>query len=98
MIGREEFAASKAALEGLSRSLAAEAGRSGVLSNVVAPGGTMSPEQAAMAANPMAAAMLHRTATGRFSEPSDVARIAAFLASAANGNITGATVPVSGGM
>ncbi|MGP3960490.1 SDR family NAD(P)-dependent oxidoreductase [Nonomuraea sp. 3N208] len=99
MVGREEFAAGKAALEGLSRSLAAEAGRSGVLSNVVAPGGTMPEEQAAlMAANPMAAGMLDRTATGRFSTPSDVAGTVAFLASAANGNITGAVVPVSGGM
>ncbi|MGI5284888.1 SDR family NAD(P)-dependent oxidoreductase [Nonomuraea polychroma] len=99
MVGREEFAAGKAALEGFSRSLAAEVGRSGVLSNVVAPGGTMPEEQAELlAANPMAAKMLDRTATGRFSSPSDVANAVAFLASAANGNITGAVVPVSGGM
>ncbi|WP_188194360.1 SDR family oxidoreductase [Nonomuraea sp. SYSU D8015] len=80
-------------------SLAAEAGRSGALSNVVAPGGTTPEERAAlMAANSMAAKMLDNTATGRFSTPSDVANTVTFLASAANGDITGAVVPVSGGM
>ena len=95
--GQEFYAAGKAALHGLVRSLAWDAGRSGVLANVVSPGLTAT--DGVLAALP--AELREREAalspTGRLSSPKDVANAIVFLCSAANGNITGSALTVSGG-
>ncbi|ANP56007.1 3-oxoacyl-[acyl-carrier protein] reductase [Streptomyces griseochromogenes] len=95
--GMEFYGAAKAALHGFTRSLMWDAGASGVLVNVVCPGVTLTervrarmPEQAREAER---AATPSRTLT----RPEDVANLIVFLASAANGNITGESVTVAGG-
>ncbi|WP_327071971.1 SDR family NAD(P)-dependent oxidoreductase [Kitasatospora sp. NBC_01302] len=95
--GQEFYAAAKSALHGLARSLAWDAGPDGVLVNVVAPGLTLT--EGVLEALP--AALLEqereRTPTGRLTEPEAVADAVVFLASAANGNISGEVLHVSGG-
>ncbi|GAA0525926.1 3-oxoacyl-ACP reductase FabG [Paractinoplanes ferrugineus] len=107
--GDEAYTAGKAALHGLSRSLATELFDDGILSNVVAPGPTLtegllgklppalrdkiagrSPEQARKLLDQ---GMPHL----RFSTVEDVTNVVVFLASAANGNVTGSVVNVAGG-
>jgi NAD(P)-dependent dehydrogenase (short-subunit alcohol dehydrogenase family) len=106
--GEEAYVASKAALHGLSRTLATELADYGVLVNVVAPGPTVTDrlldkvdpkirrEAAGRTDVEVKALLNQRMPHLRFSTPADVARVIAFLASAANGNVSGAVVPVAG--
>ncbi|MEV6210119.1 SDR family oxidoreductase [Kitasatospora sp. NPDC051914] len=95
--GQEFYAAGKAALHGFARSLAWDAGPDGVLVNVVSPGLTRTDGVLADLPAEVRERETLRTPTGRLSTPDDVARTIAFLCSAANGNITGSVVDVSGG-
>lgn len=107
--GEEAFVASKMALHGLSRSVATGTANHGVLSNVVAPGPTVSrgllarfpreiqeefstksPEEIKKSLNKGALA-------GHFSTADDISGIVLYLASDANGNITGNEIHVAGG-
>ncbi|HEX6870853.1 MAG TPA: SDR family NAD(P)-dependent oxidoreductase [Micromonosporaceae bacterium] len=107
--GEEAYIASKAALHGLSRTLACEFYQAGVLSNVVAPGPTVTPNLLRKVADRLDPAdgndpervrrSLERAMPHlRFSTPDHVATAVAYLASAANGNISGSVVDVAGGM
>jgi 3-oxoacyl-[acyl-carrier protein] reductase len=95
--GQEYQAAAKAALHGLAASLAWNVGRDGVLVNVVCPGLTSTERMLAAFPEGPRAREAELTPTGRLSTPEDVARTVLFLCSAANGNISGEAVRVSGG-
>jgi 3-oxoacyl-[acyl-carrier protein] reductase len=96
--GVEAYAAAKAALHGLTRSLARGLGRAGILTNVVMPGfiATERHQQAVPAAVIEHLASL--TPTGRLATEDEVARLVVFLAAPANGSVTGAAVRVGGGL
>ncbi|MEU7742775.1 SDR family NAD(P)-dependent oxidoreductase [Nonomuraea sp. NPDC049158] len=95
--GQEFYAAAKSGLHGFARSLAWDLGQSGILVNVVSPGLTGTDRVLTGLPEPIRQGELARTPTGRLSSPADVAAVVAFLASAANGNVTGEVVTVSGG-
>ncbi|MCV2393340.1 3-oxoacyl-ACP reductase FabG [Actinotalea sp. M2MS4P-6] len=95
--GQVNYAASKAALVGIARSLTREVGSRGITANVVAPGFINTDMTAALPEERQAA---YRAAipAGRFAEPDEVASVVEFLASAGAGYISGAVVPVDGGL
>lgn len=95
LAGMAAYGASKAALELLTRSWAAEYGPQGVRVNAVALGPTLTP-----ATEPMAdvlPGMVAQIPLRRAAEPSEVAQAIVYLASDASSYITGAVVPVDGG-
>jgi NAD(P)-dependent dehydrogenase (short-subunit alcohol dehydrogenase family) len=87
--GAVAYATAKAGLAGLARSLAWELGREGVLVNVVAAGLTRTERVRNTAPQEILETIASRMPSKRLSEPSDVAALILFLASAANGNISG---------
>ena len=95
--GQVNYAASKAGLVGIARSLPRELGGRGITANVVAPGFV---ETAMTAALPdeRRAAFLASIPAGRFAEPGEVAAVVEFLASPGAAYISGAVVPVDGGL
>ncbi|WP_433261231.1 SDR family NAD(P)-dependent oxidoreductase [Actinosynnema sp. CS-041913] len=107
--GDEPFIASKMALHGLGRTLATELAADGILVNVVAPGATVSdgflrrfPDEtratfAGLDDAGIKRVLNHGAPVGKVSTPADVANAVLFLASGANGNISGNVLHVAGG-
>ena len=95
--GQVNYSAAKAAIGGLTRSLAQEIGSRGITVNCVAPGFIDTDMTRAL---PEAAreALLGRIPLGRLGQPEDIAAAVAFLASREAGYVTGATLHVNGGM
>lgn len=93
------YSSSKAALIGLTRSLAAEFGRDGIRVNVVAPATTVTPINRDRLDNDpwMRDQWLSTIPRGRPGEPREVANAIAFLASEAASYINGVVLPVDGG-
>jgi NAD(P)-dependent dehydrogenase (short-subunit alcohol dehydrogenase family) len=89
--GPGPYGMAKSALHGLSRSLAWEGGRDGILVNVVAPGFTLT-ESRPPIPNTVIDALAGAIPTRRLSAPDDVARLIVFIGSAANGNLTGEVI------
>ena len=95
--GQSNYAAAKAGMEGFSRALAREVGSRGITVNAVAPGFIDTDMTRALNDN-QRSAMLEQIPLGRLGEADEIASVVAFLASDAAGYITGATIPVNGGM
>jgi 3-oxoacyl-[acyl-carrier protein] reductase len=99
--GVTSYAASKAGLVGLARSLAREVGGRGITVNVVAPGLLVDAVERIEANRPTSgadAAWLAATPAGRAGTAEEVATAVGFLASARAGFITGVTLSVDGGV
>jgi len=98
--GEAVYAAAKSGLFGFSKTIAREAARAGVTSNVVCPGPTRTPLFESVEADNrnLTAALTRRIPMGRLGEPSDVSGLITFLSSDRAGFITGQTISVSGGL
>lgn len=95
--GQANYAASKAGLVGLARSLARELGSRNITANVIAPGFVHSDMTAGLPEK-RAKAILDAVPLGRFAAADEVAGVVEFLASDAAAYITGAVIPVDGGL
>jgi 3-oxoacyl-[acyl-carrier protein] reductase len=95
--GQVNYAASKAGLIGMTRSIAREVGSRGITANAVAPGYIETPMTATLDEK-QRAAMLAQIPLGRVGTEADIAQVVAFLASDAAGYITGQVLDVNGGM
>jgi 3-oxoacyl-[acyl-carrier protein] reductase len=91
------YGATKAGLIGLSKSLAIEAGRHGITVNTVCPG-FIATEAVQLYDARMTERIEKKTALRRLGRPEDVAQVVAFLASDGASYITGAVIPVTGGI
>lgn len=97
--GMAAYAMAKAALGALTRATALEWGPRGVRCNAVLPGFVPVARNAGRWSEPAAAAeLLAHHPLGRFVRPQDVAQAVVFLLSSRSDGITGATLPVDGGM
>jgi NAD(P)-dependent dehydrogenase (short-subunit alcohol dehydrogenase family) len=94
--GLANYSASKAALVGLTRTLARELGPRGIRVNAVAPGHVRT-EMTSKLEPRFIEQALSETALGRLGEPEDVAELVAFLVSARARHITGEVIRVDGG-
>ena len=94
--GQANYAASKAGLTGLARSLAWELGPRNITANVVAPG-LINTEMIQHVSEARLQHLIGMTPLGHMGEPEDVAHVVNFLASEQSRFITGAVIPVSGG-
>jgi len=95
--GQVNYAASKAGLIGLARSLARELGSRGITANVVSPGFVETDMTAALPEE-RRAEILGQVPLGRYGTADEIAGAITFLASDAGAYITGAVVPVDGGL
>jgi 3-oxoacyl-[acyl-carrier protein] reductase len=95
--GQANYAASKAGLVGLCRSLAREFASRNITANVVAPG-PIETDMTGVLADATKEAITDAVPLGRFGRPAEVAAAIRFLASDDASYITGAIVPVDGGM
>lgn len=98
MPGEAAYGAAKAGTQGLSRSLARELGPTGLLVNVVMPGMVSTERNLVTIPAEVRDTVANHSSTGRLSTPAEVANAIVFLASAANANITGEILHVTGGL
>jgi 3-oxoacyl-[acyl-carrier protein] reductase len=95
--GQSNYSASKAGLVGLARSVTRELGGRGITANVVAPGFVQT-RMTEVLPEETRAKYLSTIPAGRFAEPEEVAGVVRFLVSDAAAYISGAVVPVDGGL
>ena len=95
--GQSNYAAAKAGVAGMSRSLARELGSRGITVNCVAPGFIETDMTRALDEN-QTSAILSQIPLGRMGAPADIANAVAFLASSQAAYVTGTTLHVNGGM
>lgn len=95
--GQANYAAAKAGLIGLARSVAREVASRSVTANVVAPG-LVQTDMLAAVNDAQVEALMSRVPLGRAADPDEVAAVVAFLCSDESAYITGAVVAVDGGL
>ncbi len=95
--GQINYSASKAGLIGIARSLTRELGSRGITANVVAPG-FIDTDMTAELPDDTRKAYLSTIPARRFASPDEVAGVVSWLASDAAGYISGAVIPVDGGL
>lgn len=95
--GQVNYAAAKAGLVGAARSLARELGPRGVTANVVAPG-FVETDMTAVLGEERTTEILRQVPLARLAKPEEIAEVIAFLAGDAAAYVTGAVIPVDGGL
>lgn len=95
--GQANYAASKAGMVGMSKSIAYEVASRGITVNCVAPGFIATPMTDKLN-DDQKAGILGQIPAGRMGEPSEIAAAVLYLASVEAGYVTGATIHVNGGM
>jgi NAD(P)-dependent dehydrogenase (short-subunit alcohol dehydrogenase family) len=95
--GQVNYAASKAGLVGMARSITRELGARNITANVVAPG-FIDTEMTAVLPEDRKAEIIKAIPAGRFAHADEVAAVVAWLAGDAAGYISGAVIPVDGGL
>lgn len=95
--GQVNYAASKAGLVGMARSLARELGSRSITTNVIAPG-FVETEMTAVLPEDRQAEIKKQIPLGRYAAPEEIAGTAVWLASDAAAYVTGAVIPVDGGL
>lgn len=95
--GQANYAASKAGIIALTKSIAAEVGARGITANAIAPGFIKTPMTDVLP-DELKQKYLEQIPCGRFGEPADVANACVFLASDESSYINGQTIHVNGGM
>ena len=95
--GQTNYAASKAGMEGFSRSLAREIGSRGITVNCVAPG-FIDTDMTRELPDAQRTKLLDQIPLGRLGDASEVAAVVAFLVSESAGYVTGETIHVNGGL
>ena len=95
--GQANYAASKAGVAGMTRSLARELGSRGITVNCVAPG-FIDTDMTKALSEAQTSALMAQIPVGRLGQTSDIAHAVAFLASPQAGYITGTELHVNGGM
>jgi 3-oxoacyl-[acyl-carrier protein] reductase len=95
--GLSVYSATKAALDGITRSLAREVGSAGIMVNSVAPGYLRTEMSHGLDAAQLDQ-IVRRTPAGRLGEPADVARAVQFLAAPENDYLTGHVLVLDGGL
>jgi len=95
--GQINYSASKSALVGMARSLSRELGGRGITANVVAPG-FIDTDMTSELTEAQQKDYLSRIPAGRFASPAEVAKVVSWLASDDASYITGAVIPVDGGL
>jgi 3-oxoacyl-[acyl-carrier protein] reductase len=95
--GQVNYAASKAGLVGAARSLARELGSRGITTNVIAPG-FVDTDMTAELSQERRQEIVANVPLGRYASPAEVADVVEFIASPQAAYITGAVIPVDGGL
>jgi 3-oxoacyl-[acyl-carrier protein] reductase len=95
--GQVNYAASKAGMIGMARSIVRELGGRNITANVITPG-FIATDMTDAVSDERKKAILATVPSGRYGNPEEVAGVATFLASDAAAYVTGAVVPVDGGL
>lgn len=95
--GQANYSAAKAGMHGFTMALAQEGARHGVTVNTVSPGYVRTPMTAAIRSEVLAG-IVDQIPLGRMAEPQEIARVVGFLCARESAYITGANIPVNGGL